>query len=867
MAVGLPPAALGFLLLIVAPLSVGAQQALDIDEARSLYHTGGYAPCARAAESAIERNQWNEAWRRLKIQAELATGDYAPARQTLEKALERYPSSIRLRLLGYQVYRHNDQAARADAMLGQSQALAEQSPWRYTDSANRVVLGRIFLLQGADAREVLEQFYDRARNLRADNAEPYLATGQLALAKNDHAMAAAAFRQAVKLDPDNPDAYAGLAKSLAASDAKAAGKALAGALMRNPRHVPSLLVQIDNLIDAENYLQAQRTLDRVMKINRWQPRAWAYRAVLAHLEGDTKAEALFRDAGLRSWPQNPEVDHLIGRKLSQKYRFAEGAARQRQALNLAGDYLPAKVQLCQDLLRLGEEAEGWRLADDVYQNDGYNVLAFNLVTLNENLSRFRTLEDDDFLIRMDAREADIYGHRVVELLHRAKKTLCEKYDVKLDGRVTVEIFPEQKDFAVRTFGMPGGAGFLGVCFGRVITANSPASQGENPSNWEAVLWHEFCHVATLQKTRNKMPRWLSEGISVYEEKQENSAWGQTMNPRYRQMVLGGELTPVSELSAAFLNPKSPLHLQFAYYESSLVVEYLIGRHGLRTLQRILTDLANDVPINQTLSWHTGSLAMFESEFERFARHRAEQLAPEIDWEPADIPPRADAAELAAWNGEHPNNFAGLRRHARRLLDQQEWAKAQAPLEQILKHYPGDIGEDGAYAMLALVHRNLKQLDRESAVLERWAARDADALTAYRRLVELAAGAEDWSAVAKNAQRILAVNPLTAFPHRHLAKAAEHLEQPRRAIDAYRAQIALEPPDPADVHFQLARLLHENGEAQSARRQVLMALEEAPRYRDAHRLLLAILRSSGETPPPGDTTQPPAPRTAAKTEKP
>jgi len=59
--------------------------------------------------------------------------------------------------------------------------------------------------------------------------------------------------------------------------------------------------------------------------------------------------------------------------------------------------------------------------------------------------------------------------------------------VELTQPTVVEIFPEQKDFAVRTFGMPGNPGYLGVCFGSVITANSPASQSANPANWEDVL--------------------------------------------------------------------------------------------------------------------------------------------------------------------------------------------------------------------------------------------------------------------------------------------------------------------------------------------------------------------------------------------
>src|SRR5438067_1819041 len=148
--------------------------------------------------------------------------------------------------------------------------------------------------------------------------------------------------------------------------------------------------------------------------------------------------------------------------------------------------------------------------------------------------------------------------------------------------------------------MPGNPGYLGVCFGRVVTANSPASQRGHPVNWQAVLYHEFCHVVTLQLTHNKMPRWLSEGISVYEETQANPAWGQRMNPRYREMVLGDELTPVSKLSGAFLAPRSEMHLQFAYYESSLVVEFLVQRFGLDKLKGILHDLGKGVEINEAI---------------------------------------------------------------------------------------------------------------------------------------------------------------------------------------------------------------------------------------------------------------------------
>ena len=259
----------------------------------------------------------------------------------------------------------------------------------------------------------------------------------------------------------------------------------------NPKHVPSLIYQADAAIDRELYLDAEQLLRRVLSINVHQQQAWALMAVLAHLKGGFEQEQLFRTAALSSWAGNPAVDHLIGKKLSQKYRFEEGAEYQRKALEMDPKYIPARFQLAQDLLRLGNEDVGWEVARLAAEQDEYNVVANNLLTLRERIKGFTVLKSDGIEVRMDSMEASVYGPAVLELLSEAKQLLCEKYDVQPREPLVVEIFPEQKDFAIRTFGLPGGAGFLGVCFGRVITANSPASQGERPSNWQSVLWQSL----------------------------------------------------------------------------------------------------------------------------------------------------------------------------------------------------------------------------------------------------------------------------------------------------------------------------------------------------------------------------------------
>src|SRR3954469_15325332 len=588
--------------------------AADLEDVQKLYRGGKYVECIEACDSALKNNQWGVGWWITKLRGEMGGGKYDEALKTYEAGVKRYDESISLRLMGYDVYRMNNRPDDAEGVLAEIRAAAERSPWRYGDAPSRVARGRALAIGGADARQVLELFYDKAKKESPESAEPYLASGELALTTHDYALASEAFAEAVKRDKEDSEAYFGLARAYSNDDSDRATKALAKALELNPKHVEALLFQADNLIDREDYAGAEAIVKEVLSVNPKHPRAWAYRAVMAHVAGDKKAEAADREEGLSTWKTNPEVDHVIGEKISAKYRFAEGAAYQRKALEMAPNYLPAKVQLCQDLLRLGKEEEGWTLAAEASAADPYDVVTFNLATLHDHISKYRTLKDEHFLVRMEEREAQVYGPRVLTLLGRAREKLFAKYGVLLSEPVTVEIFAQQQDFAIRTFGLPGGAGFLGVCFGPVITVNSPASRQSHPSNWEAVVWHEFCHTVTLTKTRNKMPRWLSEGISVYEERQEAPAWGQVMTPPYRELILAGGATPVSKLSGAFLKPPSPMHLQFAYYESSMVVEVVVTRFGEAALGKILDELGKNVRIKEARAKHTEPIEKLDESF-------------------------------------------------------------------------------------------------------------------------------------------------------------------------------------------------------------------------------------------------------------
>jgi len=812
----------------------------EFREAERAFHSGDYNRSLQRCRRAIDKLPHSQDWPVLKMRVELTTGLYEEAWETLKVARIDHPNSIRVRLMGMDVCRFNDERVAELEMGVEIERLYDRASWRYRDARNQVALGEYLLRQGVDAKKVMDRFFNRAKQDDPELVAAYLATGELALAKKDFEIAAKNYRAARELDGERPDVLQGLARAVRSSDPAAATELLQQALEINPHHIPSLLMQGDFLVRSELYEEARAALDEILRINPRQPSAFAYLATVAHLQNQPEQEAEYRLQALEHYSSNPEVDYLIGKKLAEKYRFAEAARYLQRSLVLDPEYEASRIELAQNELRLGNIQRGWQLASEINSRDPYNVVAHNLVTLRDEMRDYATLSGDLFVVRMDRRESHLYGDRVLQLLQKASRVLTEKYKIEIEGPVYVEIFHRQADFAIRTFGTPGGDGFLGVCFGNVITMNSPAAQGAKLTSWESVLWHEFCHVVTLNKTANKMPRWLSEGISVYEESLANPAWGQSMNPTYRRMILGGDVTPVSELSSAFLRPPSALHLQFAYFQSAMVVEYLVQRYGLETLHRVLDDLRIGMPINESLARYAGSMELLDREFAKYADEKARHYLAEADWSDPDLPEDAGIELLQARLEKNPNNIQLLQRTAAYWIDNDEFDKAISICQQLIQLGYDVPGESHPYLILAQIHRERGDDVQEAAQLEAYLKVEADAGDVLSRLLELSASREEWPKVIRFAERYLGVNPLIALGHRYLATAAEASGDLPAAIHSLEALSVLDPADPADVHFRLARAYYQDGQLVPARRNVLQALEYAPRYLAAHELLREVV---------------------------
>jgi tetratricopeptide (TPR) repeat protein len=207
---------------------------------------------------------------------------------------------------------------------------------------------------------------------------------------------------------------------------------------------------------------------------------------------------------------------------------------------------------------------------------------------------------------------------------------------------------------------------------------------------------------------------------------------------------------------------------------------------------------------------------------------------------------ATAATAAAAADPSRPNYWRLSGRARELVAEKRWQEAKEPLETLARLYPDETGSGSSHSLLAQAHRGLNETAEERVVLARWAGLDVTATDAFLRLMELGEAAGDWGTVAENAERYLAVNPLVPVPHRYRALASEALGRGEIARRSYEKLLHLDPPDPAQVHFRIARLLAGEGDTAPARRHVLQALEEAPRYRDALRLLLELQETAAAT---------------------
>ncbi len=241
----------------------------------------------------------------------------------------------------------------------------------------------------------------------------------------------------------------------------------------------------------------------------------------------------------------------LANKVVERFFYEEGANFARKAVKLDPDYWPAYVTLGVNALRVGKDEEGRRWVQKAFEADRFNVWALNTKALIRHIDKHFTEDvSENFIIRLSREDNPFLLPYLKPLLEHSKVDLERRYHVKIKTPLIVEDFSEHKYFSARSIGLPGLAA-SGVCFGRMVTLTTPKAI---PGNWGAVAIHELAHVITLQKTGHRVPRWLTEGLSVFEEGSRTELWTRRYPDEFVEAVHHGRLLPMAKIQGAFTKP-------------------------------------------------------------------------------------------------------------------------------------------------------------------------------------------------------------------------------------------------------------------------------------------------------------------------
>lgn len=696
------------------------------------------------------------------------------------------------------------------------------------------------LLRAARATAVLGEFrqanqlFRRASRTAGGDPAVETAWGELFLEKHNTQDAARSFEQALRADPQWSPAHLGLARALADTSSSAAVEALGRALAIDPSLADSYVLSARLQLDDGHRAEARATLARALELAPTHLEARSLVAAMARVEDrqtdfDAEVARILADN-----PRYAEAYDTAADLLARAYRFDEAVAVGRKAVQVDPANSSALARLGLNLMRTGDEAEARQALDAAFRLDPYDVLTYNLLEVLDYLDEFDTFEQEPFVFRFHRGESEVLKEYVPVLAKNALAALTKRYGFTPRGPLLVEMFPVHDHFAVRTLGLPGLVGALGACFGRVVTLDSPKARPPNTFSWESTLWHELAHVITLQLSKQRVPRWLTEGISVYEERRARPEWGREMEVAFARAWRDGKVIPVRDLDSGFTKAET---IALAYYEASLLVDQLVQLRGDQGLVALLGAYGEGLENEAALQRAFGlSIDTLQVAFDHTLKARFESLARVLREVPA-LGETTTVDELRALAAREPDSFAVQMRLARAAADAGDRPTAITAYERASALVPTAGGPESPRAQLAELAELQGDHARAIAELQSLLEFDHANVDAARTLLSIADRAGNTRAAAVAAARVVALDPFDSGAHTALGRAALRQDDHELAAREFRVALATGPADAAAAHCDLGEAYFAAGRSLEAKREALASLEVAPLFERAQELLL------------------------------
>jgi tetratricopeptide (TPR) repeat protein len=666
------------------------------------------------------------------------------------------------------------------------------------------------------------RIYEEAVQADTAHIDARLQEASLLLEKYNSTDAQALLREVLARRPGHPEALLLLAQAKRFDGSDEALTFARQALAISPDFMPARVFHAQLLLGLEDPDAAEQELERALAID---PGALEALAVLAGMHALAGNERAFEDARKKAHDLNPRYSTLftIAADLAvQQRRYDDAARLAERAVRLDSSDWAGWGQLGLNQFRLGDVTAARTSLERAFAGDPFNVWIKNTLDLLDTWPEYETRTSARTALFLHRAEADLLALYAQPLAEEAIDSLARRYRYRPDGPVRVEVFPRHADFSVRTVGLTG-LGALGVAFGEQLVMDSPAARERGAFNWGSTLWHELAHTFTLGASRGRVSRWLTEGLSVYEERRARPGWGEEISPDWARAWTEGRILPVSRLNEGFVRPEYPEQVMHSYLQASLVVELIEQEHGFDAILRMLREYgagkSTDEVIRTALGTTPEQLDAAFSEYveTRFAHHLAAMRGSAGD-------PGAYVRDVAA---------------GRALAERGDAAEAVPVLTRARDAFPEYAGRGSPYHLLADLHERAGNPGAAAAELEQaWQLNDAD-YDAMLRAAALRLATGDTARAAASLERAVWLHPYDPGVHAQLAELLTTLARHSDAVRERRAVLALEPVNRAEALYQLARALYRAGDAAGARTEVLRALEAAPGFAAAQDLLVEI----------------------------
>jgi tetratricopeptide (TPR) repeat protein len=305
-------------------------------------------------------------------------------------------------------------------------------------------------------------------------------------------------------------------------------------------------------------------------------------------------------------------------------------------------------------------------------------------------------------------------------------------------------------------------------------------------------------------------------MAVHEETAAAPDWGDRLAPPVIAAIKDKKLLPVADLDRGFIHPTYPSQVVVSYFQAGSICDFIKEHWGYDKLLAMMHDYAGNATTPEVIEKELGLKAEeFDKKF---------------------------LAELEAHTKKTVEGYDDWRkkiRHVSELAKAEKFDDVIREASAIRDVYPDYVEAGSVYEFLADAYLAKKDKPHATAELARYSEVGGRDPVLIKRLATLLEEAGKKKEAALALSRLNWIYPEDEEMHRRLGSLYLDEGKADAATVEFRAAIAMKPNDTATARYNLARAYRAAGKTSEAKDELLLALESAPGFRPAQKMLLEL----------------------------